>query len=62
MSTTRRRLGTGPITPAEAQPGVQQLRLLAAERIEPGARLAARGDEAVEERGRRRLGTGPAGT
>ncbi|MFD7720733.1 hypothetical protein [Streptomyces sp. NPDC059814] len=59
MSTTRRPLGTGPVTPAPPQPSTeQQLRLLAAERIDPGARLTARGDEAPEPRRRRKLGTG----
>ncbi|MFJ4903926.1 hypothetical protein [Streptomyces sp. NPDC088727] len=37
MSTMRRRLGTGPATPVAPREGVEQARLLAAERIGPGA-------------------------
>ncbi|WP_371631861.1 hypothetical protein OG892_39770 [Streptomyces sp. NBC_00341] len=62
MSTMRRPLGTGPVTPAPQPSTEQQLRLLAAERIAPGARLTARGDEAPEPRARRKLGTGTADT
>ncbi|MFF1925896.1 hypothetical protein ACFVW8_35680 [Streptomyces sp. NPDC058221] len=58
MSTMRRRLGTGPATPAAPREEAEQLRLLAAEHIAPGAHLTARGDEALEPRGRRKLGTG----
>ncbi|MFJ5851249.1 hypothetical protein [Streptomyces sp. NPDC092903] len=60
MSMMRRRLGTGPATPVAPREGVEQPRLLAAERIGPGARLAAREDEVPELRGRRRLGPGAA--
>ncbi|MEW1693387.1 hypothetical protein ACIQOF_37275 [Streptomyces sp. NPDC091265] len=59
MSTMRRLLGTGPLTPKAHQAGTeQQLRLLAAERTAPSARLTVGGEESFGQRGRRRLGTG----
>ncbi|WP_148022542.1 hypothetical protein [Streptomyces sp. OR43] len=62
MSTMRRRLGTGPTIPTTSPAGPEQPRLLAAERIEPGALLAARGDDqlAAARNGRRPLGPGAA--
>lgn len=59
MSTMRRRLGTGPILPTTPA-GPEQPRLLAAERIEPGALLEARGNDqmAAAQKGRRNLGSG----
>ncbi|MEV8347152.1 hypothetical protein [Streptomyces niveus] len=63
MSTTRRRLGTGPITPttdpvtAPATP-----RLLPVERVEREQLADVEHDQAVTaERGRRRLGSGGRG-
>ncbi|MFF3062602.1 hypothetical protein [Streptomyces sp. NPDC057909] len=60
MSTMRRRLGTGPTIPSPSPVGDEQPRLLAAERIDPGALLEAPGDreQASLQRGRRMLGTG----
>ncbi|MFI6653825.1 hypothetical protein ACIBI8_40420 [Streptomyces sp. NPDC050529] len=61
MSTMRRRLGTGPTLPTTTS-GPEQPRLLAAERIEPGALLATRGADqlAAARKGRRPLGPGSA--
>ncbi|MFD5057923.1 hypothetical protein [Streptomyces sp. NPDC058394] len=60
MSKMRRRLGTGPSTHTPSSGDAESLRLLPAERIDPGAHLAdLDDDQAVAARkGRRILGTG----
>ncbi|MEU9166119.1 hypothetical protein AB0D29_38315 [Streptomyces sp. NPDC048424] len=63
MSTTRRPLGTGPTTSTRntATPS-SNTRRLAAERIDVEHQDVADGDPALHMlRGRRTLGTGPAG-
>ncbi|WP_327434746.1 hypothetical protein [Streptomyces sp. NBC_01236] len=59
MSTMCRRLGTGPTIPSPSPAGDEQPRLLAAERVDPGALLEVRGDhEQAPLKSRRMLGTG----
>ncbi|MEU4507581.1 hypothetical protein [Streptomyces sp. NPDC024089] len=59
MSTTRRRLGTGPSTSSSTPPVGPAPRLLPAERVEPGQLLDDVERQAVADaKGRRILGLG----
>ena len=63
MSTTRRLLGTGPATTRSTPPTDTAPRLLAAERVEPGALLGeVEHRDVVTPKGRRNLGPGTAVT
>lgn len=59
MSTARRRLGTGPSTTRSTPTTDTAPRLLAAERIEPGALLGeVEHQDVAARKGRRNLGPG----
>jgi len=63
MSTTRRRLGTGPATTRSTPTTDTAPRLLAAERVEPGALLGeVEHRDVADRKGRRNLGPGIAAT
>ncbi|MFE2972241.1 hypothetical protein ACFXKC_53585 [Streptomyces sp. NPDC059340] len=63
MSTTRRRLGTGPSTTTSTPTTDTSPRLLAAERFEPDAlEEEAEHQDLTGRKGRRNLGTGIAAT
>ncbi|MEU4933156.1 hypothetical protein AB0G54_42860 [Streptomyces yokosukanensis] len=63
MSTARRRLGTGPSTTRSTPTTGTAPRLLAAERVEPGALLGeVEHRDVVSPKGRRNLGPGAAAT
>jgi hypothetical protein len=57
--STRRRLGTGPTSPRSTPTADTAPRLLAAERVEPGALLGeVEHRDVVDRKGRRILGAG----
>ncbi|WP_189554828.1 hypothetical protein [Streptomyces lavendofoliae] len=59
MSTTRRRLGTGPSTTRSTEPTDFSPRLLPVERVEPAALLDdGEHQDVAERKGRRTLGRG----
>lgn len=59
MSTTRRRLGTGPDAPATTAPPAESFpRLLPVERIEPGPADGDQHQAVTDRTGRRTLGAG----
>ena len=63
MSTARRRLGTGPSTTRSTPSTDTAPRLLAAERVEPGALLGeVEHRDVADRKGRRNLGPGVTAT